>query len=228
MTRTKNRILSSDEIASFVGWTFDDVDQAAVRFASKLREQEQAQDRLREDEARQAGYVQGFEEGRALGLREGAQQLDAYVAGKGREVTRHFGALFQSASEQIDQAQQVMAESVLRLACEIARHVIRRELEVQADSVRPVVREALELLSSDARVAVVRLNPLDLEVMQSSWEQEHSGLALNLKGDASITPGGCLVEAAGTVVDGTIERRWMRAAARLGLESSWSADNATA
>jgi flagellar assembly protein FliH len=37
--------------------------------------------------------------------------------------------------------------------------------------------------------------------------------------------GGCLVESAGTVVDGTLEKRWSRTVAKLGLQSSWEVSN---
>jgi flagellar assembly protein FliH len=50
-------------------------------------------------------------------------------------------------------------------------------------------------------------------------------LALSLLSDASVTRGGCLVESAGTVVDGTLEKRWGRAVAKLGLESAWEVSN---
>lgn len=227
MNRNRNRFVAGDEIGSFSGWTFQDVDQAAVRFASKLREQEAAEEKLRESGARQAGYAEGFEAGHARGLQEGMQQLDAYVADRGQEVARHFGQLFQSASDQIDQAQQAMAEGLLHLSCELARQVLRRELEVNPDVLRPVIQEALGLLSADAKAALVRLHPLDFEVLQSALPQEHPGLTLTLREDASISPGGCMVQAAGTVVDGTLQRRWERTVARLGLESAWDTSNAS-
>ena len=84
-----------------------------------------------------------------------------------------------------------------------------------------MIREALGVLATDCKAAVVRLNPLDLDVLEDVLRQEFSALTLTLLADASVTRGGCLVEAAGTVVDGTMEKRWSRAVARLGLESSW-------
>ena len=39
--------------------------------------------------------------------------------------------------------------------------------------------------------------------------------------DATVSRGGCLIESAGTVVNGTLEKRWMRAVANLGLDSPW-------
>jgi flagellar assembly protein FliH len=71
----------------------------------------------------------------------------------------------------------------------------------------------------------VRMNPQDLGVLDDVLRQEFAGLALTLLGDASITRGGCLVESAGTVVDGTLEKRWARAVASLGLESAWGASD---
>jgi flagellar assembly protein FliH len=81
------------------------------------------------------------------------------------------------------------------------------------------------MLTLDNRAAVVRLNPLDADVLAGTVREDFGGLALTLVPDAAVTPGGCLVECAGAVVDGTVERRWQRAVARLGLESRWESDN---
>jgi flagellar assembly protein FliH len=118
-----------------------------------------------------------------------------------------------------------MAKGVLELACELARQVLRHELSVNPNALQPVIREALSVLAIDSKAAFVRLNPVDLDVLQDVVKQEFSGLALSLLSDASVTRGGCLVESAGTVVDGTIEKRWGRAVAKLGLESAWEVSN---
>jgi flagellar assembly protein FliH len=81
------------------------------------------------------------------------------------------------------------------------------------------------MLAVDSKAAVVRMHPLDMDVLAEVLRQEFSYLALTLLSDSTIKRGGCLVEAAGTVVDGTIERRWMRTVARLGLDSTWEVGN---
>lgn len=81
------------------------------------------------------------------------------------------------------------------------------------------------MLTLDNRAAVVRLHPMDADVLAGTVHEDFGGLALNLVPDPSMTPGGCLVECAGAVVDGTVERRWQRAVASLGLESRWESDN---
>ena len=81
------------------------------------------------------------------------------------------------------------------------------------------------MLLSDSKTAVIRMNPLDVEILADDLRDEFSNLAITLVTDAALTRGGCLVEAAGTVIDGTVERRWQRAVASLGLESNWESEN---
>jgi flagellar assembly protein FliH len=57
--------------------------------------------------------------------------------------------------------------------------------------------------------------------LQEALETEFAGMALALVADASVKPGGCVVAASGTVVDGTLDTRWRRAVANLGLASPW-------
>jgi flagellar assembly protein FliH len=71
----------------------------------------------------------------------------------------------------------------------------------------------------------VRLNPLDADFFESVLREEFPSVALTLLADATVTRGGCLVEAGGSVVDGTVQKRWMRAVASLGLESAWETTN---
>lgn len=221
MTRNQSRFISGEELGTVAGWEFAAVDQASVRFAAKVRAQEAAEEQTRENVARQAGYTDGFAQGHAQATLEGQRLIAEYIASQGQDAARHFGRIFESADAGIAESQQAMAQGVLELACELARQVLRHELSTNPNALQPVIREALSVLSTDSKAALVRLNPLDLDVLEEVLRQEFSALSLTLLADASVSRGGCLVESAGTVVDGTIEKRWSRAVARLGLESSW-------
>ena len=221
MTRVHNRFIASVDVGSAVGWDFGAVDQASVRFAAKVKAREEAEEQAREDTSRQLGFSDGYAQGHAQATLEGQRQIAEYIQAQGQDAARQYGQLFESANAQIEESQQVMAKGVLELACEVARQVLRHELSSNPNALQPVIREALGVLATDCKAAVVRLNPLDLDVLEEVLRHEFSGLALTLLADVTVTRGGCLVEAAGTVVDGTIEKRWSRTVARLGLESSW-------
>lgn len=221
MSRAHSRFIPSEDVGSVAGWDFGAVDQASVRFAARVKAQEEAEEHVRENEARQAGFADGYAQGHAQATLEGQRLIQEYIQSQGQEAARHYGQLFESADAQIAESQQVMAKGVLELACELARQVLRHELSSNPNALQPVIREALGVLAADCKAALVRLNPLDLDVLEEVLRQEFSGLSLTLLADSSVSRGGCLVESAGTVVDGTIEKRWSRAVARLGFESSW-------
>lgn len=225
MTRQQSRFIASDDINAVVGWDFSPVDQASVRFAAKVKAQEEAQDKVHDEQVRQAGFSDGFADGYAQGhaqaTLEGQRQITEFVENQGQDAAHKYLQLFASANMQLEESQQVMAKGVLELACELARQVLRHELATNPNALQPIIREALGVLATDCKAALVRLNPLDLDVLEVALRQEFSSLSLSLLADSSITQGGCLVESAGTVVDGTIEKRWSRVVSKLGLESAW-------
>ncbi len=225
MTRTQGRFIPGEELGVVADWNFAAVDQASIRFAAKLKAQELAQEQTKSEQVRQAGYSEGYSEGYAQGhataTLEGQRQINDFVANQGQEAARNFGQLFAVAQTQIADSEQEMAKGILELACELARQVLRHELATNPNALQPVIREALGMLVVDSKAAVVRMHPLDMDVLAEVLSQEFSYLSLTLVADAAVTRGGCVVESAGTVVDGTVEKRWTRVVASLGLESSW-------
>ncbi len=225
MTRNHSRFIPGEEVGAVTDWQFGAVDQASIRFAAKLKAQEHAEAQAKENLLRQAGfddgYAQGFAQGHAQATLEGQRQINEYIATQGQETAQQFGQLLESAQAQIAEQEQVMAKGVLELACELARQVLRHELSTNPNALQPVIREALGVLAIDSKAALVRMNPLDQDVLAEVLRKEFSGLSLTLLADPAIARGGCLVEAAGTVVDGTLEKRWMRSVASLGLDSAW-------
>jgi flagellar assembly protein FliH len=225
MSRAHSKFISGEELGTVKDWEFTAVDQASLRFAAKLKAQADAEERAKDDTVRQAaysdGYSQGFAQGHAQATLEGQKQIADFIENQGAQAAHNLSQLFESAQTQLMESQQVMAKGVLELACELARQVLRHELATNPNALQPVIREALGTLTVDSKAAAVRMNPLDIEVFADLLRQEFSNLSLNLVADGSITRGGCLVESAGTVVDGTLERRWQKAVASLGLESAW-------
>ncbi len=224
MSRAYSSFISAENVVDASDWAFDPVDQAALRFAAKVKAQAEAEDRARDGSAHQAGYAEGFAQGHAQATLEGQRLINDYIATQGQDAAHHFLNLFQSAQTQVQQAEQALAKGVLELACELARQLLRRELSTNPNALQPVVREALGMLTVDTKMAAVRMHPVDLDVLAEDLVREFPNLKLTLVPDANVAAGGCVVEAAGTVIDGTVQRRWHKAVASLGLESSWEAE----
>lgn len=216
--RNYTRFIPGEEIDAVAQWRFGDVDAASILL------QEQGRDREADEQAeiqRQQGYAEGFVQGRAQAMLEAQRQINEFISNQGQETARQFATLLESARTQIDGAEQMAAQGVLDLACELARQVLRHEISANPNILLPVIREALGMLFSDSRSVLVKLNPLDLEVLQDVLREEFPNVSLTLLADPSITKGGCLIESGGTVVDGQLEKRWSRAIAQLGRNLPW-------
>ncbi|OYU46718.1 MAG: flagellar assembly protein FliH [Burkholderiales bacterium PBB4] len=236
MSRAHNKFIADEDIVQVTDWTFGAVDHASIRFAEKLKAQAEAEKRAkldveqsRVDAIRQQGYAQGYESGFAQGhaqaTLEGQKQIANYIRNEGQVAATRFASLLDHAQQQIEASQQVIAQGVLELACDIARQVVRRELSCNPNAIQAVVRESLALLLTDGKTALVRMNPLDIEVFAEPLKTEFEHLSLVLVPDNGLLRGSCLTEAAGTVVDGTLEKRWERVVSSLGLESTWETDS---
>lgn len=235
-SRSASRFIPREEINELTRWDFADVDDAGLQLQQQAREREeqalalerQAYEEAIHKQGREQGYSEGyaagFEQGKAQAQAEARKQLADYIAKQGQVAAQQFGALMVSASDQLEAAEQLAAQSVLELACELARQVLRKEIAGNPNALLPVLREALGQLFVDVRAVQVRLHPLDLDVLQDVLVEEYPNLKLTLQPDASLTRGGCVVEAAGTVIDGRLEKRWLRAIGRLGQAMAWEDD----
>ena len=225
--RTYARFIPSEEVGDFTQWKFGAVDgsdliepESEPEVEIPVEVDEAAQQALNQQACDDA-YAEGFAQGQAQTALEWQQRMDAYIAQQGREMAQRLQGVVQTLDASLIDMQQDMAQQVLELACDIARQVVRQELSVNPSALQPVVREAVGMLVTEGRPALVRLHPDDMEAMAQTLREEMDSPGVQWMADASVPPGGCLVESAGTVVDGSLDKRWQRAIAALGLQSPW-------
>ncbi|MEX8192074.1 FliH/SctL family protein [Comamonas guangdongensis] len=188
--------------------------------AESAFDQEQLQQML--EQARAEGHAQGLAEGQAQAQQQWQQRLDDYVAGVGRDNAQRVSDVVQSLEDSFRQMQAAAAQDLLKLACDIARQVVRQELRSQPQALLPVVHEALDMLVEESRPVTVRLNPADHAALDEALRAEHGAHSrIQWVGDAAIAGGGVKVECGDTEIDGGLDKRWRRAVAALGLVSTW-------
>ncbi|MCB1914302.1 MAG: flagellar assembly protein FliH [Rhodocyclaceae bacterium] len=154
------------------------------------------------ESARKSGFDAGYEEGTARGRVE-AMQLHSLV-------------------ENMDQAMQALdtdiAQELLDVSIEIARHLIRRELREFPESVLDTVREALQQFPQNN--AMVHLHPEDAALIREYLGEQVAHLGHRIIEDEAIGRGGCRLEASGSELDATLETRWKRILANLGRDDA--------
>ena len=219
------RFIPEEEIDAVQQWQFRAMDTAAKLLAeqtqARLAHEAAEQLELQMQQAYQDGYAAGVAQGQLQAQTALQQQMQDFLANQAKEAADKLTAVFEAAQRELEAIQPTIASGVLELSCELARQVLRRELTVNPAVVMPVVSEAVGLLGAEFKTAVVKLHPQDLAALGEQIQTDFAGIGLNLRADPDLLPGGCLVESAGTVIDGTLQKRWQRAVATLGLTSAW-------
>lgn len=172
-------------------------------------EQPRGTERLLSERERRA-----FERGRQDGLAEGRQAALQVQAQHGREVARVLDELRGRFAE----LEAAGAEQVLQLALAIARQVVRREVEVDPAAVLPALREAVASVIDQQSHPRVHLNPQDFAHLRADLEGDGLLKGCRFFPDPGVARGGCRVETAQSDVDATLQTRWQRVLAAVGID----------
>ncbi|NLB88377.1 MAG: hypothetical protein GX790_04005 [Syntrophomonadaceae bacterium] len=101
---------------------------------------------------------------------------------------------------------------LVRLVMAISKKVIASELKTNPESIVNIVREAITYLDNPQNVRVY-VNPseldklLDLGEFKDLTDIGNQAIAVDVKGDNRITPGGCVIESENGIVDARIETK---------------------
>lgn len=164
-------------------------------------------ERIRE-QARREGYDAGYAKGSAA-VRAEAEKLAAACA---------------RTDEAFSNIEADVATELLALAVEIARQVVRGELAARPEALLDVVREALAQLPHQH--VVLYLHPDDASLVRSHLGDTLAHAGHRINDDAHLARGDCVMEAGGSLLDGTVATRWRRVIEALGLNEAWQAPEA--
>lgn len=228
-TKAHSRFIPREEIEGVSAWHFSSMDEREDLPPPPVEETDHEADAAQLaqqlEEARQQAYADGFAHGHDAGAQEMREALEATIRKMAEETGMRMAQLMHGMQEQLQRSEEAISRQILELACDLARQVLRQELQTPTAHLKPVISEALGQLVDDGLPATVRLNPDDLVLLQGSIEETLGQHKVELIGDVAISPGGCIVESASTTVDATIEKRWMRALGNLGLDAPWHPEN---
>jgi len=100
---------------------------------------------------------------------------------------------------------------VIRLALEVARKIVKREITIDEEIILTLVRVALKRVS-DQTLFTVRLNPKDCSIVKRHQSMGNAADILNdgirLAEDPLISRGGCVIETESGLVDARVEEQF--------------------
>ena len=146
-------------------------------------------------------YENGFMLGEKAGLETAEKKVDA-VMKRYAEAILEVGKLRSSLYPQVER-------EVVRLALEVARKIVHREIQADPDIIQTLVRVALSHVAEKSAVTV-RLNPVDYNYLleQRAELSQAEGRDIVLLADKSVERGGCLIQTECGDIDARIEEKF--------------------
>lgn len=163
--------------------------------------------------ARQGGYQDGY--------RDGMAALDAFKHSFAQQISAQVGTLVRSFDTELRALEDEMAQAVARIAVELARQVVRSEVQQRPELIARVAHDAVEALQLSARHVRVRVHPDDYPLVQDGAGTEIQAREAQLVPDPDVPRGGVRVDADIASVDATLAARWQQAVSSIGQTSIW-------
>jgi len=182
------------------------------------REREQAEENARTvsqilKQVRQEAYEEGFKTGYGDGMTHAQSQIDTE-----RQQLSQMAASFQQALAMQDVS---VAESVLSLALDLAKAMMKTKLQLDPQAVIPVVLDAMHYLPQVKQPARLIVHHEDAKVLRAHIGEQLKEQGWQLVEDSQIERGGCLVETAENQIDASNEMRWKRLVQGLSRVDDW-------
>jgi flagellar assembly protein FliH len=146
-------------------------------------------------EAYNEAFAQGLAEGRAVGQKEIAAQIER-LAGMFHDLARPF----EVRDEEVER-------ELLTLAMALTRQIVRRELKTDPTQIIGIIREAIAALPVAAREVRVHLHPEDAAIVRQHLAPTENERAWTLVEDPVMARGGCQVTTATSRIDARLETR---------------------
>lgn len=146
-------------------------------------------------------YENGFKHGERAGMEIAEQKIEVVMRRYAEAILEVNGlreSLFARAERE-----------VVRLALEVAKKIVHREVRIDNDIIQTLVRVALSHVSEKSAVTV-RLNPLDYNYLLERRTElaQNEGRDLALVSDKSVERGGCLIQTECGDIDARIEEKF--------------------
>ena len=143
-------------------------------------------------------------EARAAGLREGEAAARNRGAAELKATLDHLAQSIQELAGWRARLRHEAEADLLRLALEIARRVVRREIAVDPDALRGLVTAALEKLRGQD-IARVKVHPSHAALLAACLKQAPGGNTVEVVADPSREPGAVIFETARGNLDASVD-----------------------
>ncbi|HEY0878401.1 MAG TPA: FliH/SctL family protein [Zeimonas sp.] len=216
--RGTSRIIASERLDGYIPFSMGPLDSGAEPFDDAGHAHSQTQAAAPDYAAgRKSGLAEGFQRGFEAGAAHARAQQEAAEKAAGSALAQRIESLVAAFGERMQAIEREAADEVVAFAVEIARHALRTTPALRPETIVPVVQEALASVVDESVRMHLYLNPADAALVHDELGARLVNTNCEIVADASIAAGGCRIETPRARVDATVETRWRRTLASLGL-----------
>lgn len=200
---TSSRLIRPDaQNSEYVAWNAPQVETNSGTGTRGLHDEQADIDELH----RQA-WEKGFAEGRSAGLTAGEQELT--------ETAAALECILNALARPLEELDVRVEDEIVALVKAVSGQLVRRELKIDPSHIVGVIREGLSALPLSSGKPVIRLHPLDVEVVQQCLSSSDVNRAWHIEADPIMQRGGCMIVSADSQVDCSLETRLSRVIATM-------------
>jgi flagellar assembly protein FliH len=215
---SSSRIVFSEDVVGASPWRPEAIE--GDRRNSKDR-RSATDRRAAEETPPEPSYEDGMRDGRALGLEQARRESAAALRAQLQNIAEQGDQLLGALTAQLASIQESAAHEITMLAVEIARSAVGVALRVNPELIVTAVTDALALITDENARPTIRVNPADAGLLTEHLTPLLSARGAQLMPDQRVARGGCLIDTSRASVDATLQTRWQRSIAALGIDDNW-------
>lgn len=209
--RGSNRVIAAERVVGVQRWTIGDFDGAPAAPAAPPEEQRVRAEHLPTVDEVAAIERQAREEGYRAGLAEA------------RDGNERIASLLNCVSASVAKMEREMAETLVHVAVDLARQVVRETISVRPEVIVPLVDDAITGIARTVDPGAVYVNSQDLPIVEERLGEALAHAGWKAFADDVVERGGCRLEFSGGEVDATVATRWARVMKQLERADDWLA-----
>lgn len=160
-----------------------------------------------EEEGFKAGYEEGFSKGEVQGEKKGEAKAWQEHKAKLEQECARLSAICDRLSEPMQVQDEALEQTLLDLIKHFAGKLIQKEIEQNPEILRSLILKVIQALPAGSKNMSIFLHPDDAALMEKYLKEKNQQWPIQM--DDSLTPGGCRVETRESIVDYSIEKRWL-------------------
>jgi len=163
-------------------------------------------------EIKDQAYTEGFEKGRAEGLKSGITEVE--------KKNNLLSNIIKELESPLKQCGENALKELLELSFAIAKQILRRELKQNPTQLIAIIRESLQLLPIASKEIRILLHPDDASIIRDalslggdsnltneSVDQQSTEKSWSLLEEPSMQPGGCIIKTSNSKIDASIDQQ---------------------